>query len=72
MPPLSALGTPPSRRLARRRPAAVESETLSGQPARTPAFHGGRPKGRLKAARRPRSLCGRRQAAALQGGFAAP
>jgi hypothetical protein len=31
-------GTPPSRRLARRRPAAAESETLSSQPARTPAF----------------------------------
>ena len=31
-------GAPPSRRLERRRPAAVESETLSGQPARTPAL----------------------------------
>jgi len=34
-------GAPPSRRLARRRPAAVESETLSGQPARTPALRNG-------------------------------
>jgi len=32
------LGAPPSRRLARRRPAADESETLSRQPARTPAL----------------------------------
>src|SRR5687768_14722910 len=31
-------GTPPSRRLMRRRPAAAESETLSDQPAWTPAF----------------------------------